>query len=319
MSARRIRREHARRAKRAGLATGSALAATIALAPAAQGATFTVDSNADAPSDGCDPGACTLRDAVSEATANAEADTITFAPSVTGKITLTVGPLGVSDPNDLTITGPGASALTVSGDADGSGGPTAGDSRVFVVPRRPTNLFVAATTPDQWTSVYNHFYAPGGILCGMTTCFDRPQTYQEILDHESDYLLRYLLRGDLDPWMFHVGNTRAYSGNRSVLSDLLDETFSKYSSMVNTPVRSVSFKQAGQAMQGRAAYNAAGVTATVTPCTSITVKATKAATVPVNGVAYTAANSTVEAYGGRTISQVRLAAGQTVTIPLPAC
>lgn len=196
---------------------------------------------------------------------------------------------------------------------------TAGDSRVFVVPRRPTNLFVAATTPDQWTSVYNHFYAPGGILCGMTTCFDRPQTYQEILDHESDYLLRYLLRGDLDPWMFHVGNTRAYSGNRSVLSDLLDETFSKYSSMVNTPVRSVSFKQAGQAMQGRAAYNAAGVTATVTPCTSITVKATKAATVPVNGVAYTAANSTVEHYGGRTISQVRLAAGQTVTIPLPAC
>jgi len=41
--------------------------------------------------------------------------------------------------------------------------------------------------------------------------------------------------------------------------------------------------------------------------------------VPVNGVAYTAANSTVEHYGGRTISQVRLAAGQTVTIPLPAC
>jgi len=196
---------------------------------------------------------------------------------------------------------------------------TAGDSRLFVVPRRPTNLFVAATTPEQWTSVYNHFYAPGGILCGITTCFDRPQTYQEILDHESEYLLRYLLRGDLDPWMFHVGNTRAYSGTRSVLSDLLDATFSKYTSMVNTPIRSISFKQSGQAMQARGAYNAAGITATVTPCTSITIKTTKAATVPVNGVAYTATNSTVETYGGRTTSNVRLRAGQTVTIPLPAC
>ena len=72
-------------------------------------------------------------------------------------------------------------------------------------------------------------------------------------------------------------------------------------------------------MQDRAAYNAAGVTATVTTCTSLTLKATKAATVPVSGISYTAANSTVENYDGQVISNVKLVAGQSVTIPLPAC
>ena len=162
--------------------------------------------------------------------------------------------------------------------------------------RRPSPdqpLRVAATTPDQWTSVYNHFYAPGGIPCGMTTCFDRPQTYQEILDHGSDYLLRYLLRGDLDPWMFHVGNTRAYSGNRSVLSDLLDETFSEV--LVDGQHAGaqclVQTGRPGHAGPGR--LQRCGVTATVTPCTTSRSKATRSRPCPVNGVAYTAANSTV--------------------------
>lgn len=199
------------------------------------------------------------------------------------------------------------------------GFPTAGDSRLYVVPRRPTNLFVAASTPDQWVGVYNSFYAPGGRLCAITTCFDRPQTYAEILDHESDYLLRYWLQGDLDPIMFHQPNIRAYDGVHSVMSDLVDASLAKYKALVKSPIRTNTFKQAGQAMQSREAFNRSGVTATVTPCQSITLKATKAATVPVNGVSYTANGSTVASVGGRTVSNVKLAANTAVTIPLPAC
>lgn len=163
MSARRIRREHARRAKRAGLATGTALAATIALAPAAQGATFTVDSTADAPADGCDPGACTLRDAITVADADAVADTITFAPSVTGTITLTQGALAIGGAADLTITGPGADVLTVSGDADGSDGPTAGDSRVFTI-SAPSATTMRAISDLTIADGYASGTAPGGAI-----------------------------------------------------------------------------------------------------------------------------------------------------------
>ena len=67
------------------------------------------------------------------------------------------------------------------------------------------------------------------------------------------------------------------------------------------------------------AYNASGVTATKIPCQSITLTATNAAVVPLTGVSYTASNSTVETYAGHTISNISMAAGQTVTIPLPTC
>ena len=196
---------------------------------------------------------------------------------------------------------------------------TPGDTRIYVVPRHPTNLFYSVTTPAEWTDVYNYLYAPGGQLCAITACFGAPQTYDQILDHESDYLLRYLLQGDLDPMMFHVPNLKAYSGTRSVFTDLIDVTLNRYRALTKTPIRTLSFKQAGTAMQDRAAYNASGVTSTLVACTSLTLKVTKAATIPVSGVSYRASNSTVETYDGKVVSSIKLAAGQSVTIPLPAC
>ena len=59
-----------------------------------------------------DNGAGSLRAAVAAANANPGADTINFA--VTGAIALSSGQLDVTD--DLTINGPGAGALTVSGE-----------------------------------------------------------------------------------------------------------------------------------------------------------------------------------------------------------
>jgi len=186
------------------------------------------------------------------------------------------------------------------------------------VPRHPTNLFYDASTQAQWVSLYNYFYGPGGTLCGITTCFTTKQTYAQIVDSESNWLLGYLLTGDLDPIMFHTPNVRFQNGH-SLLTDLLDATLTKYNALVKVPIRNLTLKQAGQAMQQRGAFNAAGVTATYNACSSLTLHANSAAVVPVTGVSYTAANSTIEAYAGQTISNVSLSAGQTVTIPLTKC
>jgi hypothetical protein len=193
-----------------------------------------------------------------------------------------------------------------------------GDSRLYIVPRRPSNLFYSVSTPDQWVSIYNYMYAPGGALCGITTCFDQPQTYAQILDYESNYFLTLLLQGDNDPWMFHTPNVALYDGTHSVMTDVLNATFAKYDALVDVPIRNRSFGQTGTDEQARGLYNASGVHATITPGQSITLTATNAATIPLTGVSYTASNSTVESYAGLTISNITLAAGETVTIPLPA-
>jgi hypothetical protein len=60
-----------------------------------------------------DAGDGSLRKAIADANARGGADDITFQPGLTGTITLTGGPLAVTD--GLTIHGPGAQVLTVSG------------------------------------------------------------------------------------------------------------------------------------------------------------------------------------------------------------
>src|SRR5262249_29384739 len=60
-----------------------------------------------------DGGAGSLRDAITRANAHAGADIITFQEGVTGTIALTGGELDLTD--DLTINGPGADLLAVSG------------------------------------------------------------------------------------------------------------------------------------------------------------------------------------------------------------
>ncbi|HEX4950980.1 MAG TPA: hypothetical protein VFZ34_30255, partial [Blastocatellia bacterium] len=91
-------------------------------------ATFTVTNNNDA-------NAGSLRQAVLDANAAAGADTIVFAANVTGTITLTSGEIVITQP--LTITGPGANVLAISGN---------NNSRVFnvsvVVPVTITDLTI---------------------------------------------------------------------------------------------------------------------------------------------------------------------------------
>jgi hypothetical protein len=69
--------------------------------------TFTVMNTADS-------GPGSLRQAILDANATLGADTINFDPSLTGTITLTTGQLPAITDN-LTVTGPGAANLTISG------------------------------------------------------------------------------------------------------------------------------------------------------------------------------------------------------------
>lgn len=91
----------------------------------ASAATFTVDSTADdgdnnAGDGTCDDGAgnCTLRAAIEEANALMGADTINFDLPAMSTITLANGEFDCIDEASLTITGPGATQLTI--DANGT-------------------------------------------------------------------------------------------------------------------------------------------------------------------------------------------------------
>jgi hypothetical protein len=116
--------------RRRAMAAG-ALGAAALMASSAQAANYEVTVTTDAAPDACDA-SCTLRDAITLANANAGLDTITFAPGVSGLIRLTQGELPITaNSQDLTITGPGRDVLAISGDADFSNTPNAGDSRIF--------------------------------------------------------------------------------------------------------------------------------------------------------------------------------------------
>jgi LPXTG-site transpeptidase (sortase) family protein len=102
--------------------------------PGARAAPITVDTLADNESDGCGTNNCTLREAITDAGNGA---TINF--SVTGTITLTSGQLTID--KDLTITGPGAVQLTISG---------GGSYRVFYIDSGATVIMSGLTIADGW-------------------------------------------------------------------------------------------------------------------------------------------------------------------------
>src|SRR5262249_60019976 len=82
----------------------------------------TLEVNPTADGAGAGPGQLSLRQAVNLANALATPGTIGFDPAVFAgpqTITLTAGPLVLTDPASTTITGPGASLLTVSGNMAG--------------------------------------------------------------------------------------------------------------------------------------------------------------------------------------------------------
>src|SRR5579883_1983098 len=128
--------------------------------------------------------------------------------------------------------------------------------QILMIPRRPNNLFYNVSTPNEWVAEYN---------CIYQSFWGRSLSYQEILDIESQTLVMYMLKGDLDPWMFHQPNLRAYDGQHTLLGDLLDLVMKKYAQYYNLAVTSPTMDSLGQTVASRMQYNGAGVTASIVP------------------------------------------------------
>jgi hypothetical protein len=174
---------------------------------------------------------------------------------------------------------------------------------ILMLPRRPNNLFYNVSTPEGWAAEYN---------CIYKSFWGRSLSYAEILDLESTTLATYMLKGDLDPWMFHQPNLRAYDGTHTLIGDLLSLTLQKYQQYYALPVTSPTMNQLGSTVADRMQYNLAGVTATLNGNQTITLHAQEAARVPVTGLRTLGA----ESYGGQHISYINLAAGQSITLLL---
>ena len=145
-------------------------------------------------------------------------------------------------------------------------------------------------------------------------------TYPQILGYESEVLLRYMLKYNVNSWMFHAANLRDYDGtgpnNKSLLSDLLDTVTNKYKGMYNLPIVSPSQAEVGEIMRARMAYNAAiagGLKARIVYGTTTTYELTNPSGVSV-AVPVTGVDAGGTAYGGQAISTITLAPGQTTTV-----
>jgi uncharacterized repeat protein (TIGR01451 family) len=192
--------------------------------------------------------------------------------------------------------------------------------KIVIIPRYPTNLFYNVSTPDEWVSEFNYFYASkppsqGGIGYAMT--------YPQILGYESEVLLRYMLKYNVNSWMFHAANLRDYDGtgpnNKSLLSDLLDIVTNKYNGMYNLPIVSPSQAEIGEIMKARMAYNAAiagGLKGRVVYGPTVRIELTNPSGVRVR-VPVTGVNVGGAEYGGQMISTLLLEPGGATSFPAP--
>jgi hypothetical protein len=173
---------------------------------------------------------------------------------------------------------------------------------ILFIPRRPTNLFYNVSVPSRWVSEYNSIYA---------AFWGRNLTYSEILDKESQFLLFYMLRGDIDPQMYHQANMRAYDGAHSLLSDLHDMALQKLRRYSNLPVESPDMVRVGTKMADTMARNASALTARLRPGAGITLTSPTAVRVVVSGLCVLLGS---EVYGGKCLTTVNVPAGGTVNL-----
>jgi hypothetical protein len=166
------------------------------------------------------------------------------------------------------------------------------NSGLYMIPRHANNLFFNVATPEGWTEEYQCIYTGQAPY--------NTYSYTDILDNISRSFVSDMLKGDMDPQMFHQPNLVAYDGTRSLIGDLYDSTFNLYFNVFT--------------------YNQSGVTATwlggAASSISITVpsgSAVSSAVIPVTGLNTVGA----EQYGGQNISHVQVNRGQTVVVPMP--
>ncbi|HEX4485725.1 MAG TPA: Ig-like domain-containing protein [Terriglobales bacterium] len=197
---------------------------------------------------------------------------------------------------------------------------------IYEVPRYPNNIFYNAAN---WADDQAEFYCIYGPVPGPAQPPYDSYNAAQILDYTSGIFVVNMLKGDMNPQMFHqpnlhfADNTAALGSLTphvsSLISDTYDRTFQKYKALYKLPVLSLTLDQIAESMKARNAYNLSGATAslvgvgTATPTVSITVPAANpGAVIPVTGL--TTVNG--ETYGGQHISHVQVNSGTTNTFPL---
>ena len=196
---------------------------------------------------------------------------------------------------------------------------------IYEVPRYPNDVYYnAANWADdqaEFHCIYNNPVQPP---------YDT-YTAAQILDFTSTQFVVNMLKGDMNPQMFHqpdlhFSNNAAALGltgthTSSLISDTYNQTFTKYKALYKLPILSLTLDQLGQKMQDRNNYNLSEVAATITgvnsatPQISITVptgSSVTSASIPVTGLNSTGA----ETYGGTHISHITVNVGQTITLPV---
>ena len=197
---------------------------------------------------------------------------------------------------------------------------------IYEVPRYPNNIYYNAAN---WTDDQAEFHCIYGPTPGPAQppydTFDAAQ----ILDYTGTSFVVNMLKGDMNPQMFHqpnlhfVDNTAALGlltpHISSLISDTYDDTFKKYKAVYKLPVLSLTLDQLAERMKARNAYNISGATAsivgvgTASPSVSISVPAgNPGAIIPVTGLSAAGA----ELYGGHYISHLQVNSGTTNTFPL---
>ena len=193
---------------------------------------------------------------------------------------------------------------------------------VFIVPRRATSLFfnaasglegVEGSEPDE----YNAFYGPAGFFRVGGTADGPPffsswQSYDSILERESDNLLTYMLRGEIYPSMFHQSNFWRYDGVHSLFTDLADRTFQKFTRLSNLPVLSLPQSEIGKRMEERLGRETSAVQARLDPSNRITLTSENEVTVPITGIC----PYECDTYGGQRIARLQLEAGRPTSVPI---
>jgi len=175
---------------------------------------------------------------------------------------------------------------------------------IFVIPRHANNLFFNVVTPAEWVAEYN---------CIYNGFWGRDLSYAEILDNQSDLLVTNMFRGDLDPWMFHEANLGIHDGSRSLLSDLLDATFAKYSRHMNLPILSPNQHVLGERMANKTRIAMNNVQGRVDPGKGFWLTSPVAVKVPLTGVA----KSGSENYGGQSTLWVNVPANTPTFVAWP--
>lgn len=122
------------------------------------GPTFTVTTTAERDDGVCSTDYCTLLDAVNAANANSDANTITFAPGVSGTILNTLVNTGLNITSPVTITGPGARKLAISGDYPNAG------ARIFNIAASAGNVQLSGLSFANAYAVSNAYASLGGAI-----------------------------------------------------------------------------------------------------------------------------------------------------------